>query len=207
MQKEKMQLITKLQTTATSVQDADKMVLEKVAELQNYQRTFKEYVKAAPANLESGNYDSSVTSSEKQVEAGKKAKQIDQVVKEREKDLHKKKEIKDEEIKKIEAIDEKLKNGHEKLERLEKDWEVIKSMARSLENQNNNKIDRRRTSNLLVKRLQNQDPQQFDPDEQNLLSQFTRGNGGHEGKPTAKRERLKVKEEQGTSKKRRSHRN
>ncbi|PIC48605.1 hypothetical protein B9Z55_007510 [Caenorhabditis nigoni] len=202
--KEKLPLITKLQASATSVQEAEKMVLEKEAELQNYQRSDQYHKDLAQAQYEKGDFISHLATLKKQVEAATKVEEIDRVVKEREKDLCKKKEIKDEEIKKVDAIDKRLKNGQAKLKGLEKDWEAIKSMARSLENQNDNKIDRRRKSNLLAKRLQNQDPRKLDPDEQNLLSQFTRCNGdAHEGEPTAKRERLEVKDEQGTSKKRR----
>ncbi|CAO4367117.1 unnamed protein product [Caenorhabditis nigoni] len=205
--KEKLPLISNVQKSAQSVSEAEKMISEKEAELQIHQRKDQEHKDLAQADYERGDFMSHLATLKKQVEAATKVEEIDRVVKEREKDLCKKKEIKDEEIKKVDAIDERLKNGQAKLKQLEKDWEVIKSMARSLENQNDNKIDRRRKSNLLVKRLQNQDPQQLDPDERNLLSQFTSCNGAHEGEPTAKRERLEVKEEQGATKKRRSNRN
>ncbi|UMM40721.1 hypothetical protein L5515_017239 [Caenorhabditis briggsae] len=59
----------------------------------------------------------------------------------------------------------------------------------------------------ISRELNNLNSQQLDPDEQSLLSQFTRSNGTHEDEPLPKRKRLEVNEEKETSKRRRSNRN
>ncbi|ULT81423.1 hypothetical protein L3Y34_011371 [Caenorhabditis briggsae] len=121
----------------------------------------------------------------KQLEAGKKVEEIDQVVKQKGNDFRTKKDFTNEDRSSRREIEQQPDRAQGIRGGLGS-YKIHCGISRELNNLNS---------------------QQLDPDEQSLLSQFTRSNGTHEDEPLPKRKRLEVNEEKETSKRRRSNRN
>ncbi|PIC13719.1 hypothetical protein B9Z55_027580 [Caenorhabditis nigoni] len=95
----------------TRTLSAEKVLSEKVSELENCKKAYKNGIDAAQADFEKRDPEKCVVSGDKIPEAAKKFMESDQVVKQRTEELSTEKGLKDEEIKEVEAIDERLKNN------------------------------------------------------------------------------------------------
>ncbi|UMM20230.1 hypothetical protein L5515_015568 [Caenorhabditis briggsae] len=187
LHKQTLLLVTDIQKSGSSIVEAEQLLSKKASELETFKTACEEYMYKAKMDFRKGDYNNSHVATANQIEAMKKVEEVEKADK-----------------KKLEAINTRLEQSVRRLKELENNWEVIKSIASSLENQKDNKIDRKRKDNLLDKFLKNPvlNSQQLDPDEKALLSHFTKNNESHKDEPVSKKNRLEVKKETGALKRR-----